>query len=945
MATYSSIDTYKNPEQLSIANTLGTAVSYLQKNYDQNVQQTQALIQQYVGTDLLRDVDKEYLGERLGTLVNYINQSGNRNWTKTSVAQDIGSYISSAIDENVIQAVGSTQAYRKQMAEIEAYKKAGKGEYAVQNQWAATRDLSRYLESKELGDRYNPGVYMPYRNVNEKILKNLDKIKEMGVEYVPYEGQSDGYFRTIGTREVLTPGQVQGALGAILDSTDMQQLQIDGLYSMKDLDDETIKQKYVDTFDTKINLIDENLEAARVQVHSLQGDQKNQLLQKINAWETERENLNVQKQKDLTRDSMAASMYTTNYISQWSNFASFDRVTDFKIDDSELELAKYKNELAKDERDYNLEIAKLEQDAALKGFKRNSDGSLEVDLNNPMSGNIPGVSVHDSETPLEEQENTNTVMKESRAFTNSYFKAREAFETQFIKGKLLQPGNEHLREKYGNANINTLIGVLVNSPSKSVDLYNALPPEVKQAVDQARGNKKIVDQQNPHLDAIIKETDKYAAAIDTAKDNYKDMFQRASFGFTIDDNGNLVKGDILKSKGKYSEFAKQLVQLNLEIDDKPRNSEDREIMVFAFKKKVLENKNLTSKQKANIIDNLMYSQNAEVGVLNSVGNVVSKAGAGIASLFRGEGWDTGAPSREYGDNQVSWAEDSWGKILRAPYTNTRPSELGGGSWFGLGKADIGVKNIAESRTNIKEQMNAMKTGAANRSTLQVGKSLKIDIKSKSTEPLVTAVKASLPQGSVLASDSFIEIKNINANTGLAELSVPLKNGKEISIHTQEIPISQIPQALLQNYKLMENANSVYNASSPKAVGYAQNYKLPTTIDDIQDLNSSFSIEDITTGKTPKHITKSEYIQEIQAILSPEVVQRHAQSIQSLLNAHYEVRTIPVNGQWVTQVLRDGKQFDTLPMGSETYNPNQIALETPNIIKEAIMKRVGPLVGY
>ena len=118
MSTWQSINTYRDSAPLSIANTLGKAATYMQRNYDTNVAQTQQLINQYIGTDLLRDVDKQYLGERLGNLVNYINQSGARDWSRRSVATEVQNYIGQALDENVMAAIGSTQTYLKQQAEI-----------------------------------------------------------------------------------------------------------------------------------------------------------------------------------------------------------------------------------------------------------------------------------------------------------------------------------------------------------------------------------------------------------------------------------------------------------------------------------------------------------------------------------------------------------------------------------------------------------------------------------------------------------------------------------------------------------------------------------------------------------------------------------------------------------------------------------------------------------
>ena len=123
MATAYKIDTYRDPVQLDISSTLGKASTYLQQNYDVNTMQTQQLINQYSNTDLLKDIDKEYLGDRLKSIVNYINESGTRDWSRKNITNEIQSYVSSAIDDKVLNAVASTKSYRKQIEEIENIKK------------------------------------------------------------------------------------------------------------------------------------------------------------------------------------------------------------------------------------------------------------------------------------------------------------------------------------------------------------------------------------------------------------------------------------------------------------------------------------------------------------------------------------------------------------------------------------------------------------------------------------------------------------------------------------------------------------------------------------------------------------------------------------------------------------------------------------------------------
>ena len=121
MATAFSIDKYRDPEKIDLSSTF-QAQAYKQQNYDINTAQTQQLINQYAGTDLLRDIDKEYFGERLNTLVGFINQSGTRDWSRKSISDKLQNYVSTALDKNVIKAIASTQSFRKQQAEIEALK-------------------------------------------------------------------------------------------------------------------------------------------------------------------------------------------------------------------------------------------------------------------------------------------------------------------------------------------------------------------------------------------------------------------------------------------------------------------------------------------------------------------------------------------------------------------------------------------------------------------------------------------------------------------------------------------------------------------------------------------------------------------------------------------------------------------------------------------------------
>ena len=156
MATAFSINQYRDPGHVDMSATF-KAQTYKQQLYDTNVAQTQQLINQYAGVDLMRDVDQKYLGERLNTLVNYVNQSGAQDWSRRSIANEVSNYIGQALDENVMAGIASTQRYRKQMSEIEDIKKNKPDLYSSQNEWFATRDLQRYLTSDKTRNKYKTG--------------------------------------------------------------------------------------------------------------------------------------------------------------------------------------------------------------------------------------------------------------------------------------------------------------------------------------------------------------------------------------------------------------------------------------------------------------------------------------------------------------------------------------------------------------------------------------------------------------------------------------------------------------------------------------------------------------------------------------------------------------------------------------------------------------------
>lgn len=992
MATYNSVDTFRDPRQVDIMSTLGQAMTYLQKNYDTNVAETQSLINQYVGMDLLRDVDKQYLNSRLTTLVDYVNKSGTRNWTKSSVAKDVQNYISTALDSNVMSAVASTQAYRKQMAEIEGYKKSGKGEYSIQNEWAATQDLARYMKSDKLGDVYRAGTYVPYKDVQGKILKNLSTLKDFGVEYVPFSQDyaGGGYFKMVGTREVLSPAKVSQYLSAILDAGDMQQLQIDGMYNAKDLKPEQITEKYLKTFDKRISALDDNIsEAKGILAGEVDPVAKKTLEANIKFWETEKQN-NISEKASASKldpSTMAGRYHMNNFFDNYSNFLSFNRIKDWKIDDSmfkiQQEITKIK--MHNDDLGYkywakNQDIAMAQEDNRIKlataGLKSDGKGGFIADPNNPLGA---GLAMHQDATTLQETEVTDPISKNIKEFEDLYSDMRGG---QFIKDlkNHISTSGEDIKNTYGNQKDGYLVGMLINSSSPTSPgnaLYESLPPELKMKVDQARSLKTRVDDTvDSHLKGkggIFDTIKEVSNALPTSAEFYKRAINDTLGGYKIDDKGNLVKGDVSTSKGKYADVAKTVAIMQAEIRNGELSDDEKAVFERGIKLK-LANSGLSSSQVNAVLSKLKSTytpydkgnfQKAGSHYLNTIdslgklwrgegnvfGNAFDAVTSGIKGNIRGLMGLTGisekdpmGAAKKLGLGTVFGPA---GVVLSDTLFNPNQSmsTLGDSNFFGINGKDLNVKGSAEvPYSKLKEQLNTIKTKSQNVMKKSIlGNTLKIDPNNKASKPLADAIRLALPPEAQIDSNGYYSIKpNTDDPKGHVDIVVSQKVGKNYEAVTHKIPVSNLPSTLVNQIEA-KDTNSIYDASNPYAVRPSGKVRLPENILEANEQRSKLSLEQQLS--MPPSMTQQQLMVIATEGVPKELVEKHAGKIKEIVESTYDVQMVPLQGQWVAQVNRNGKLFMNVPTGESEYNPENMKIVLPEVVTQSIVNTIRSLTMY
>lgn len=918
MATYNSIDTFRDPSQIDILSTLGKAQTYLQQNYDTNVQETQSLINQYLGTDLLRDVDQKYLTERLGTLVEYVNQAGTRNWTKKSVAKEIQGYIGQAIDENVMAAIASTQSYRKQRAEIDHYKKAGKGEWSLQNEWMATQDLARYMSSGQVGDYYRAGAYTPYRDVSKKILDNIKVLKEHGVDYVPFSQEygSGGFFRMVGTREVLSPAKVQQYLGAILDTSDMNQLYIDGMYTLKDKSTDEIKTMYKDLYETRNKAIDNSIADLKLELgNATKKEDKDILNRKIEALKEEKSSNDLNMSKELSRENLVSIYYSQRFFDNYSNFLSFNRVKDWKVDDSMFQLYKEQNRQAEAEArlkfDYdklnietNLAEQRLQMDMLKAGVKKDATGKIVMDPSSPFSGvgdgEIPGVAVVDLNKDLSVEENPNIVGDNISRFNDAYAKLNGP--TTYGTLRRIVNSDPELKAMYGGQSDAHLVGLLINSPGKSWKLRQALIEDgytgkgdknkhsglianIDNAVSLKRGVSETVDKYIKGSGGIFSEVSKVADKMSDAALGYRTAVAFHGLGANgIDNDGNLKHINSI-GNSKYLKLTREIGIIHNEMIR--ANGSDKEIWRRALNIKLSES-GLTGKQQKAVLDAISpMERNSHLAKLSGVLNNQSMSDLGNSFL-----------------------------------------------------ADIPGVDIDKVKSNITEQISAIKNASKNLNDTVLKRGLRVDFRTEESKNLATRLRLSLPeeaQSLQVDEKSYIELSPSDID-GQYTVRVSYKNsdGDYDMSKPYQVSSLNLPSNLV---KKLSTENSALNPYSVK-----NEYAVPISSESVTLARNPQEVIQRKQGLPPRlqamrtpSVNQIGLMKTIQNSSHPDAFNANIETITNMLQDSYTVKMVKGPDSWIQQVYDSkGNLFRVIDSGMTEYDPLTLQTTFDMIVGEAIM---------
>lgn len=234
MANYQSRDfNYTNPLPTYDFSIIGKALQYKQGLADTNIAKIQAEIDQYSSIDLARDVDKEYFGQKLNSLVSNINNIQGADFSAQSTASIISGNIRNAIDDKVITAAASTKSLRKLQSDIETVKTKQPERYNQLNEAFSMRGAQAWLANPNVGASYRGGTYDAYEDVNAtqlKVLKDFKDVRgeeEITVPILNPDGSRSGQMKTTKING-LTSEEIMAYMPNILPQSSRKQLEING---------------------------------------------------------------------------------------------------------------------------------------------------------------------------------------------------------------------------------------------------------------------------------------------------------------------------------------------------------------------------------------------------------------------------------------------------------------------------------------------------------------------------------------------------------------------------------------------------------------------------------------------------------------------------------------------------------------------------------------------
>jgi len=923
MATAWGIVKARDPKAVDMT-PLVNAMTYKQQQYNANVVKVQGEIDKYLSTDILRDVDKEYFQQRLGALVNYINDAGIRDWSRNDVVTDISGYLSQVLDKNTMAAISSTKALRKQQAEIEELKTKNPELYAVQNEAHAMMNLPAYLNSNKLGDVYRPLTYTPYTDVTKQVMELTKAMKDHGIEYVMDYNNVDGegWFVRSDKYEVLSPEKVKEMLGAAFDQRALTQLAIDGWYKYRGYTDEALAKEYKGYMQLKADAVQERIDALtlsdskEVNVSKEDKAKRDNLINSLKEQKKELESIDVSK---VDRNTLSSNLHTSQFIDKWTGALSYQRLVDSKIEDTGFQI--YKQKYKEQQDALRLELDKQKFDFEKEKFEwEKANGGSGKDGKSGKSGGTDGLftTVEDSALEGGKQETFNDVIN-NRASLKEQAVAN-------LKTYLNNPKN--LQEFNKLTGRNLTVDQWADGIAREIDKGNrALTVNVEKVIGAdtyaalETTRQKMIKYTDEARDLVKKES---AAVIDHVRKTYDGFGSLESTfnGGALDKNGNITKDvNNWENAGKFTEINRLIASTNAQFEAGTLQNQN-------VRRRIIETEMVKLGVNRNVIDKIMKT--------HVVGGSAYKEGGFYRNPFiKVKGF-----AKELAYNAtVNYGTDNGG--------TGNPRDDSGG-----------LKKItADSNTRIRISTEEM-TKLTPRNKVVI-----INTNGSDFDEFAYTLREALTLRKDGRLQNYEIVKGGNArirlrNDGMYELEadvVPVGHDKKnTKTEKFELSPSYIPKDL--QGKIVSKSTNVYSANHPMAIPISKTSKMVSNEDEMQALykhkfpseKAALKVkymEGAMNPASPYFYSEDKFRQQksifkgMLANQGADVYNAAEADIKKIIFDKYTAQTDPNGDKWDINVYDSKGNFVATVSTVDTYTPTQYVDDLQYFIGTAINQKL------
>lgn len=366
-SSVSQLNNYSNFSLFSFDNKdlLMKGMLMKQNAIDENRGKLQQIRDQVANFSVVKDVDKQYLNERITQTTDIINKYAGGDLSNPNLMNQLVSKFEEVVDDRVLNAVASASTRIRENKEWES--KKGTPEYNEINRTHASQNYQKYLADPNVGAVYNGGGgFIKYVDNNAKLMskESQEMLKNLGIN-AKYVQKEDGgyYFDYVNTYEGTTDRKrLRQAVSAIIGEEGMRQMDINAWAKYGNVDDpntvNSLREGYNQLYETVNKSFGEERDILEGELKKMpEGKDKEEVKERIKELE---EYLEENKTRNFDTEVVGAdgtidrskyeNLYKTyNRQVEFEQLTSLNyqppRLVDTKVEDVKLNIRKYEESI------------------------------------------------------------------------------------------------------------------------------------------------------------------------------------------------------------------------------------------------------------------------------------------------------------------------------------------------------------------------------------------------------------------------------------------------------------------------------------------------------------------------------------------------------------------------------------------------------------------------